>query len=44
MSKINDNRSFWETILPIFSNKNPSKCKTINLTEVGKNVSGNAEL
>ena len=41
--KINDNRSFWEAIVPLFSKKN-SKSEKINLTEEGKNVSDNAEL
>ena len=42
--KINDNRSFWKTIVPPFLKKNPSKSEKITLTEEGKNVSDNAEL
>ena len=43
ISKINDNRSFWKTIVPLFTKKN-SKSEKINLNEEGKNVSDNAEL
>ena len=41
--KINDNRSFWKTIVPLFLKKT-SKSEKISLTEEDKNVSGNAEL
>ena len=43
ISKINDNRSFWKTIVPLFTKKT-SKCEKINLNEEGKNASDNAEL
>ena len=43
ISKFNDNRSFWKTILPLFTTKS-SKSDKINLNEEGKNVSDNAEL
>ena len=43
ISKINDNRSFWKTIVPLFATKT-SKSEKIKLNEEGKNVSGNAEL
>ena len=42
ISKINDNRSFWKTIVPLFTKK-ALKSEKINLNEEGKNVSGNAE-
>ena len=38
INKINDNRSFWKTIGPLFSKK-PSKSEKNCLTEEGKNVS-----
>ena len=41
ISKINDNRSLWKTIVPLFPKKN-SKSKKINLTEESRNASGNA--
>ena len=43
ISKIIDNRSFWKTIVPLFSKKN-SKSEKNNLAEEDKNVLGNAEL
>ena len=41
--KINDNGSFWKTIVPLFSKKS-SKSDKINLTENGLNISDNNEL
>ena len=43
ISKINDNTSFWKTIVPLFKTKT-SKSENINLNEEGRNVSDNAEL
>ena len=43
ISKIIDNRSFWKTIVPLFTKKT-LKNKKNNLNEEGKNVSDNAEL
>ena len=43
ISKINDIRSFWKTVVLLFSKKT-SKSEKINLNEEGKNVSENAEL
>ena len=43
ISKINDNRSFWKTIVLLFTTK-ISKSENINLNEEGKNVSDNTEL
>ena len=40
VSRINDNRSFWKTIFPLFL----KKTSNLNLIEEGKNVSDNAEL
>ena len=42
ISKIKDNRSFWKTIVPLFS-KRASKSEKFSLTEEGKNISDNAE-
>ena len=44
ISKINDNRSLWKTIVPLFSKKKTLKSEKINLNEECKNVSDNAEL
>ena len=44
ISKINYNWSFWKTIVFLFFRKKTPKSEKINLTEEGKNVSGNAEL
>ena len=43
MKKINDNRSFWKTVVPLFSKKT-SKSDKIILTEKGLNISDDDEL
>ena len=41
--KVTDNRTFWKTVVPLFSNKF-SKSEKINLTEGNKTVSNDDEL
>ena len=44
ISKLNDNRSFWKIIVPLFPKKKNSKSEKINQTREGKNISDNAGL
>ena len=41
--KVTDNRTFWKTVVPLFSNKF-SKSEKINLTEGNKTISNDDEL
>ena len=41
--KVTDNRRFWKTVIPIFSNKF-SKSEKISLTEGNKTISNDDEL
>ena len=41
--KVTDNKTFWKTVVPIFSNKNPKSDKVIP-NEQGKTVSDEKEL
>ena len=41
--KVTDNRRFWKTVIPIFSNK-CSKSEKISLTEGNKTISNDDEL
>ena len=43
MPKVTDNRTFWKTVVPLFSNKF-SKSEKINLTEENKTFSNDNEL
>ena len=41
--KVTDNRTFWKTVVPLFSNRF-SKSQKINLTEGNKTISNDNEL
>ena len=41
--KITDNRNFWRTVLPLFT-QNSSKCDKINLIDNSKTISSDEEL
>ena len=43
IKKVTDNRTFWKTVTPLFSNKF-SKGKKVNLTEGNKTTSNDDEL
>ena len=43
MPKVTDNRTFWKTVVPLFSNKF-SKSEKINLTEGNKTISNDDEI
>ena len=42
-SKVTDNRTFWKTVVPLFTNK-PSKGEKVILKEGSKNTTNDAEL
>ena len=43
IKKVTDNKTFWKTIIPLFT-KRPLKGEKINLIENGKNISNDTEL
>ena len=43
MNSITDNRKFWQTVKPLFSNKLPHK-ETINLSENGQILNNDKEI
>ena len=43
VNSITDNRKFWQTVKPLFSNKLPHK-ETINLSENGQILNNNKEI
>ena len=42
-SKVTDNRTFWKTVVPLFTNK-PSRSVKIILKEGNKNITNDSEL